>query len=246
MAQGLWLVRGRHRLHPSSESPPLSLFLASLAVLAGFFMLVWGADRFVYGAAGCARSFGIPPLIIGLTIVGFGTSAPELLVSSLAALEGEPGMGVGNALGSNITNVALVLGIATLVRPLAVQRNIVVVDIPVLLAVMTGAFLLLIDGELGRVDGALLLGGLTLMIAIIVRQGLRGKAPTDALDDVPDKMDGKTAVFWLVVGLAVLLGGAKLLVDNAVAIATSLGVDSTVIGLTVVAFGTSLPELAAT
>ena len=209
-------------------------------------MLVWGADRFVLGAAACAKGFGVSPLIIGLTIVGFGTSAPELLVSSLAAFEGEPGMSVGNALGSNITNVALVLGIATLVRPLTVHRKVMLIDTPVLLGVMGLTMLLLLDGDLSRLDGGLLLGGLALMIVLVVRQGIKEKAEPEGLDDLPENMTTQRAVQWLVMGLVVLLVGAKILVDGAVSIAEFAGVDSSVIGLTVVAFGTSLPELAAT
>lgn len=209
-------------------------------------MLVWGADRFVLGAAGCAKGFGVSPLVIGLTIVGFGTSAPELLVSSLAAFEGAPGMSVGNALGSNITNVALVLGIATIVRPLLVHRKVMAVDTPILLGVMCLTVLLLLDGTLGRVDGGLLLGGLFLMIGLVVRQGLKEKAEPEGLEDLPEDMTTKRAIQWLLSGLLVLLVGAKILVDSAVFVAEYAGVDSSVIGLTVVAFGTSLPELAAT
>lgn len=209
-------------------------------------MLVWGADRFVLGAAGCAKGFGVSPLVIGLTIVGFGTSAPELLVSSLAALEGAPGMSVGNALGSNITNVALVLGIATIVRPLTVHRKVMAIDTPILLGVMGLTMLLLLDGDLGRLDGGLLLGGLFLMIALVVRQGIKEKAEPEGLEDLPEDMTTKRALVWLATGLVVLLVGAKILVDGAVFVAEYAGVDSSVIGLTVVAFGTSLPELAAT
>ncbi len=198
------------------------------------------------GAAGCARSSGVPPLLIGLTIVGFGTSAPEMLVSSLAALQGEPGMSVGNALGSNITNVGLVLGIAAMVTPLRVHKKVMAVDAPVLFVVMAAASALMLDGELGRVDGALLLGGLVLMIAFVVRQGLKEGGEPEGMEDVPEDMTAGVAVGWLVVGLGVLLGGAKLLVDNAVAVALHFDVDTTIIGLTVIAFGTSLPELAAT
>lgn len=209
-------------------------------------MLVWGADRFVLGAAGCAKGFGISPLIIGLTIVGFGTSAPEMLVSSLAAFEGSPGMSVGNALGSNITNVALVLGIATIVRPLTVHRKVMAIDTPILLGVMGLTMLLLYDGDLDRLDGGLLLTGLFVMIGLVVRQGIKEKADPEGLEDLPEDMTTKRAVQWLVSGLVVLLIGAKILVEGAVFIAEYAGVESSVIGLTVVAFGTSLPELAAT
>ena len=208
-------------------------------------MLVWGADRFVIGAAGVARSFGVSPLLIGLTIVGFGTSAPEMLVSSLAAAGGEPGLSIGNAIGSNITNLALVLGVASLVTPLTVHQAVLRLDAPVLILVMFAGTGLMIDGELSRIDGAILLTGLFVMVGLIVRQGLKS-GEAEGIDDIPEDMARKSAIGWLSIGLVILLGGAKLLVDNAVAIAVHFEIDSAVIGLTVVAFGTSLPELAAT
>lgn len=222
---------------------------ASLAILAGFVALVWGADRFVMGAAATAKNLGVSALVIGLTIVAFGTSAPEMLVSSMAAYMGNPGLGVGNAIGSNITNIALVLGCAAMVRPLAVHSRIVRREVPILLATMVVAYgLVLWDGELGRLDGALLVVGLFVMVGGTVREGLRSK--TDPLaaehaEELPDDMSTPKALLWFFVGLAVLLVGSRVLVWGSVLVARHFGVTDSVIGLTVVAFGTSLPELAA-
>ncbi|NOY89575.1 MAG: calcium/sodium antiporter [Deltaproteobacteria bacterium] len=220
-----------------------------IAVLSGFVALVWGADRFVMGAAGMAKNFGLSPLLIGLTIVAFGTSAPEMLVSSMAAFTGNPGLGVGNAIGSNITNIGLVLGAAALVRPLTVHSRIIRREVPVLLLTMTVAYgLIAWDGQLGRLDGALLIGGLFLMLGWVVREGLQGKGDefgAQVEDELPPDVSTPKALLWFAVGLVVLLGSSRMLVWGAVVIARHFGVTDNVIGLTVVAFGTSLPELAA-
>ncbi len=229
---------------------PIALHL--LAIAGGFVALVWGADRFVVGAAATARNLGVAPLIVGLVVVGFGTSAPELLVSAMAAHIGSPALAVGNAIGSNITNVALVLGVAALVRPLDVHSRFVRREIPLLLLTMGFAASLLADGTLDRLDGALLLGGLGLMIAWVVREGLSKRDATeeDALakefdKEVPVGVSTPRALLSLVVGLAVLLGGSRGLVWGAVGVARYFAISDLVIGLTVVAVGTSLPELAA-
>ena len=217
-----------------------------LAVLGGFVALVWAADRFVIGAAAVAHNSGVSPLVIGLTIVGFGTSAPEMLVSSVAAFDGVANLSIGNAVGSNIANIALVLGTAAMVSPLNIHQKVIGRELPVMIAVMLFAAGLLWDGELGRVDGILLLVGLLVMIVFVVREGLReGEVPPE-LDELPDNMSTAVAVFWIVLGLGVLLASSKLLVWGATEVATFFGVSERVIGLTVVAFGTSLPELAAT
>lgn len=221
------------------------------AVAVGFVILVWGADRFVTGAAASARNLGVDPLIIGLTIVGFGTSAPEMLVSGVAAYSGSPSMGIGNALGSNITNVTLVLGSAALVRPLRVSSSVVIRELPVLLIVMIVAWLLLVDGELSRADGIGLLVGMCLMVGWVVRQGMRGRTTqTDSLaenldSELPARMSTMVAVAWIFLGLVLLLAGSRILVWGAVEIARVLQVSELVIGLSLVALGTSLPELAA-
>ncbi len=230
--------------------PILDLLLSASAVIAGFVALVWGADRFVLGAAATARNLGVSPLVIGLTIVGFGTSAPELLVSGVAAAAGSAGLCVGNALGSNITNIALVLGAAAVVNPLIVHRQIIRRDLPVLLSVMVCVVALLWDRDLGRLDGSLLIGGLAVMIVLVARQGLAQRsadAPKqeNLADEVPEDMPLGLGVLWMAVGLGVLLASARLLVWGAVSGARALHVHELTIGLTVVAFGTSLPELAA-
>jgi cation:H+ antiporter len=220
-----------------------------LAVAAGFALLVWGADRLVVGSAATARNLGVSPLIIGLTIVGFGTSAPEVLVSGVAAWQGNAGLAIGNALGSNIANVGLILGTAALVAPLTVQSDTLRREFPVLLATMLLTLALLIDGVLGRVDGALLLCGLAVMIYWLVKLGLRTRkadplgAEYDA--EIPREMPQSVALMWTLVGLVVLLVSSRMLVWGAVNIAHALGVSDLVIGLTIVAVGTSLPELAA-
>jgi len=231
------------------------LTLSFLVILSGFALLVWGADRFVHGAAATARNLGVSPLIIGLTIVGFGTSAPEMLVSAIAAWSGSPDMGVGNAIGSNITNVGLVLGFTALIAPLAVKSETLRREFPVLLAIMLFAFLLLIDGELSFIDGLLLMGGLAAMVYWIVSLGLRernaslagGADPLVAEyeEEIPTGMSQGKALFWVVFGLLMLLGSSRLLVWGAVNVAHWLGVSDLVIGVTIVAIGTSLPELAA-
>ena len=228
------------------------MLVSVLAILAGFALLVWGADRFVLGAAGAAANLGVSPLIIGLTIVGFGTSAPEMLVSGMAALNGNPHLGMGNALGSNIANVGLVLGTAALVSPMLVRSETLRREFPVLLATMAGVVLLLIDGTLSRNDGVILLVGMAAMIFGVVQIGLRerevGSDPLESTfaEELPDHMSNGTAALWLVTGMTVLLGSSRLLVWGAVNVAQHFGVPDLVIGLTVVAIGTSLPELAAT
>lgn len=222
----------------------------SLAILAGFALLIWSADRFICGAAAVAKNFSISPLVIGMVIVGFGTSAPEILVSVIASLEGNPSLAIGNALGSNITNIALVLGMAALIVPLDVHSRILKKELPVLLLAMLLALLLVLDDELGRADGIILLTTLLLIMWWLIRQALRNREP-DAMTaeyeaELPAAMPMPRALFWLVLGLIVLLASSKLLVWGAVNIATSLGVSDLIIGLTVVAIGTSLPELAAT
>ncbi len=229
--------------------------LSFLAIFGGFALLVWGAERFVRGAAATARNLGVSPLIIGLTIVGFGTSAPEMLVSAIAAWSGSPEMGVGNAIGSNITNVGLVLGVAALAAPLAVKSEMLRREFPVLLAIMLFSLWLLLDGELSFSDGLLLMGGLVAMVYWIVSLGLRERAAgregtidpmaTEFQEEIPSGMSQGKALFWVVLGLLLLLASSRLLVWGAVNVAEWLGVSDLIIGLTIVAIGTSLPELAA-
>jgi cation:H+ antiporter len=221
-----------------------------LAIIGGFVLLTWSADRFVVGASAIAYILKVSPLIIGLTIVGLGTSAPEMLVSAVASWQGNSGLAVGNALGSNIINTGLILGLTAIIIPLNVHSSIVRRELPVLLLVMVIALLLLLDGTLGRLDGTLLLTGMAIMLIWVVRVGLTPQTPEDPMsdefaDEIPTNMGMGRAVFWLIVGGLCLLGSSRLLVWGAVSVAESMGISDLVIGLTVVALGTSLPELAA-
>lgn len=219
------------------------------AIIAGFILLIWSADRFIIGAAATARNFDVPPLIIGLTIVGFGTSAPEMMVAGFASYDGSPAMAIGNALGSNIANITLVLGIAALISPLDVHSRIIKKELPILLVATLMALALLRDSTLSQLDGFILLSLLFLLMWWITRQGIRNQsedALTDEyLEELPDVMPTYQAMFWLVAGLVLLTVSSKILVWGAVNIATELGVSELVIGLTIIAIGTSLPELAA-
>ena len=220
------------------------------AILAGFALLAWSADRFVVGASAIAYNLKVSPLIIGLTIVGLGTSAPEMLVSLVASWQGNSGLAVGNALGSNIINMGLILGITAMVIPLKVHSSIIKRELPVLLLVMVIALLLLLDGTLGRLDGMILLTGMALVVIWLIRVGLKQTTPEDPMggefaDEMPMDMGMGRALFWLIVGALCLLGSSRLLVWGAVSVAESMGISDLVIGLTVVALGTSLPELAA-
>jgi cation:H+ antiporter len=224
--------------------------LISIAQLVGgFILLVWGADRLVAGASALARNLGVSPLIIGLTIIAFGTSAPELVVSGVAASRGNPGLAVGNAIGSNIANIGLILGITALVYPLRVESETLRREYPLLTLIMVGSFILAADLLFSRTEGWLLLTGLVALIIWMVRYALR-RGPDDPLAaefaaEIPRNMATGQAVTWLVIGLIILPLSSKFLVDGAIYIARSLEVSETVIGLTVMALGTSLPELAA-
>ena len=222
-----------------------------LAIVGGFVLLTWSADRFVVGASALAYNLKVSPLIIGLTIVGLGTSAPEMLVSALAAWQGNPGLAVGNALGSNIINTGLILGLTAMIIPLDVHSSILKRELPVLLLVMLAALLLLIDGTLGRLDGTLLLTGMVIMLTWMIRLGRASQTTADTMsaefaDEIPTTLSMGRAVFWLIVGGLLLLGSSRLLLWGALSIAHEMGVSDLLIGLTIVALGTSLPELAAT
>lgn len=225
------------------------MLLAAAAVVIGLVILVWGADRFVLGAAGLAHSLGISPLLIGLTVVGFGTSAPEILISTVAALQGSPGIAIGNALGSNIANIALILGATAVFVPLTMKSDILRREYPLLLAVTVGAYLVLRDGHLGSEDGAMLLAGLVLTMLLLVRIGLQRQNHDPLVEEmegkIPSALGTRAATGWFLVGLTALIIGSRLLVWGAIEVAVMLGVSELVIGLTIVAIGTSLPELAA-
>jgi cation:H+ antiporter len=225
------------------------MLLAAAAILIGLIILVWGADRFVLGAAALARSLGISPLLIGLTVVGFGTSAPEILISTVAALNGSPGIAIGNALGSNIANIALILGATAVFMPLTMHSDMLRREFPLLIAVSFAAYLLLRDGQLGRDDGVILLASLVMTMLLLVRIGLQRRNHDPLAEEIeakiPSGLTVTAATGWFLLGLTTLIVGSRLLVWGAVEVAVALGISELVIGLTIVAIGTSLPELAA-
>ncbi len=217
-------------------------------IIAGLLLLIWGADRFVHGAAATARNLGVAPLLIGLTVVAFATSAPEILVAIVAASRGETALAVGNAIGSNIANIGLVLGTVALIRPIEMTSATLRREMPALLAVSLLTVSLFLDSYLSRVDGFVLMTGLLIVMVWLVRLGVRSSA-SDPMTaeyeaEIPRDMSMRTAVIWLIIGLVVLLIGAEFMVDGALNIARALGVTDLVIGITVVALATSLPELA--
>jgi cation:H+ antiporter len=222
--------------------------LAFIAVVCGLVLLVWSADRFVEGSASSARHFGMPPLLIGMVIVGFGTSAPEMVVSALAALQGKPGIALGNAYGSNITNIALILGLTALISPIAVHSRVLRKELPILAAVTFMAAWQLFDGEVTQFEAVMLLAVFVGLMAWTIWQGLRNKE--DAMGSEMEQeldvhaMPLRRAVFWMLAGLVLLIVSSRILVWGAVEIAHGFGVSDLIIGLTIVAVGTSLPELA--
>ena len=219
--------------------------------LTGFVLLIGGADRFVAGAGSTARLLGVSPIIIGLTIVGFATSAPEVLVSVSAAANGLTGMAVGNAIGSNIANVGLVLASAAIIKPIQGEVSSTLRrELPVLIGVSIAASLLFLDTTLNRIDGLLLVAGLVGFLIWVIRSN-RGLAPDDplaaeAIKELPPEMSRGRAGTYLLLGFTLLLLGAELLVTGAESLAQRFGLSDLVIGLTIVAIGTSLPELAVT
>ena len=219
-----------------------------LEVVAGLVLLIWGADRFVHGAAAAARNLGVTPLLIGLTVVAFATSAPEILVSVDAAVRGKSELAIGNAIGSNIANIGIVLGCVALTRPIELRSATLRREMPALLAVSLLTVSLFLDTKLSRVDGLVLLTGLVIVMIWLARLGMRS-APTDPIKqdyeaEIPSDVTMPMAVLWFLFGLATMLAGAHLLVNGAVDIAAALGVSEIVIGILLVALGTSLPELA--
>lgn len=225
------------------------MLLPIAAIIAGLILLVWSADRFVDGSAATARYFGMPSLLIGIIIVGFGTSAPEMVVSALAATAGNPGIALGNAYGSNITNIGLILGFTALISPIAVSSQVVRKELPILLAISAMAAWQIYDGELTRLDAIILLAVFALIMGTTIYQELKKKnhAPQDA-QDAQDTQESSIslpkAIMWLVLGLVLLIVSSRMLVWGAVEIAHALGISDLIIGLTIVAVGTSLPELA--
>lgn len=225
------------------------MILSLAAILGGLILLVWSADRFVDGAASTARHFGMAPLLIGIVVIGFGTSAPEMIVSASSALSGSPGIALGNAYGSNITNIALILGLTAMIKPLLVNSDILKKELPILIAVTALSAYLLYDANVTRLDAIILLSVFFAYMGWTIIVALRSK--NDALsEDVNAELAEHSAMslgkslMWLIVGLLLLMVSSQLLVFGAVEIAKFFGVSDLVIGLTIVAVGTSLPELA--
>jgi cation:H+ antiporter len=226
-----------------------TLAIALLELAAGFTLLIWAADRLVTGACGLARNLGVSPLVVGLTIVGFGTSAPEMLVSAMASVRGNPSLAIGNAIGSNIANVGLILGLTAIIYPLKVERITLKREFPVLGIIMLLTLGLMWNLQFSRVDGIILAAALLLlvlgMIALGLSRGTSDPLAASLASEVPDKMSTRSAVLWTLTGLVLLPLSAHILVNGAVTLAVIVGVSEAVIGLTIVALGTSLPELAA-
>jgi len=224
------------------------MLFAAVAIVFGLALLVWSADRFVDGSAAAACHLGMPPLIIGMVVVGFGTSAPELMVSSLAALQGSPGIALGNAYGSNITNIGLILGLTALLKPISVHSQVLRKELPVLTVLTAISAWKLWDGRITRLDGLVLLGVFAGLLTWTVFQGLR--THRDALgiemeyELCEHSMPLSRALFWLALGMALLIVSSRILVWGAVEMAHLFGISDLIIGLTIVAIGTSLPELA--
>lgn len=226
------------------------MVLSFITLLLGFAALVWSADRFVFGAAALARNFGVPTLIVGLTIVAMGSSAPEMMVAAQAALADKTDTAVGNAIGSNIANILLVLGVTALLRPLSVGSGILKREMPLLVIVSLGAWFIVSNDHFSRIEGFALLAGFVAFIAsllIITKRSGNKDDPlvSEACDEVPNDVPTKHAVFWLILGMVLLPVSSHYLIESAVDIAKYFGMSDLLIGLTIIAIGTSLPELAA-
>jgi cation:H+ antiporter len=230
----------------------LNMLEAVVFLIIGLVFLVWSADKLVFGAAALARNVGISPLVIGMTILAMGSSAPEMMVSATAALEGKTDTAVGNVLGSNIANIALILGITAMIKPLSISSAVLRRELPLMIAVTLIAGLILWDSHLGFFEGVILFALFAAFILAMLRIGKAEKESGNAdalLDDqeseVPEGVSNAKAAMWVVIGLIVLPLAADRLVDSAVVIAQFFGMSDLVIGLTIIAIGTSLPELAA-
>lgn len=233
------------------------MLLAIVVILIGFALLAWSANRFINGAAAFARHLGISPLIVGLTIVGFGTSAPELVISAIAALDENTNLAIGNAIGSNIANIGLVLGFTAVIAPMTIASSILKREYPLMLAAMALVYIVLLDGILGLHEGMVLFVCLSAVTAWIVYTGIQEgrNVPGTSDDALEAEFDSKLAlddimsiaesVFWLLAGGILLVVSSRMLVWGATAIASSLGISDLIIGLTIIAIGTSLPEIAA-
>ncbi|WP_108649214.1 calcium/sodium antiporter [Dongshaea marina] len=226
------------------------MLISSILLIIGFILLIASADRFVYGAAAIARNFGIPPLVIGLTIVAMGSSAPEIMVSAMAAIKGQTNTAIGNAIGSNITNITLVLGLTALLKPMTVSSGTLYRELPLVVLTSLLGYWVLRDNYLSRPEGWTLMALFFGVMLFLVWYSLRTPPEQDPIiheteEEVPAGVPTLKALLWLVVGIIVLPLSANLLVDSATDIARYFGISDLVIGLTIVAIGTSLPELAA-
>ena len=226
------------------------MLTATIILVISFAVLVWSADKFVYGSSGLARNLGVSPMIIGLTIVAMGSSAPEIMVSANAALAGSTDTSVGNAIGSNITNILLVLGLTTLVRPILVSSTTLHRELPILLAFTLISWWILSDDYLSLNEAIFLFAGFFGFIGFLIYLAKTNTGEVDPLlaeseEEIPTNLPTGKAVFWVVAGLIMLPLSSHFLVENAVIIAEYFGISELVIGLTIIALGTSLPELAA-
>jgi len=223
--------------------------LAIAAVIIGIVLLVFSADKFVDGAAAAAKRAGLPPLLIGMLVIGFGSSMPEMVISGLSASQGNSGLALGNAFGSNITNIALILGLTAAISPIRVESSILRRELPLLAFVtLTAAALLYVDGALSRTDGWLLIGLFVVIMAWSIHAGVNNKTDHLAVmveQELQAPMSMARAITYVVFGLILLVISSQILVWGGVEIARALGISDLIIGLTVVAVGTSLPELAA-
>lgn len=226
------------------------MLLPTALLIVGLILLVYAADRLVYGAAVMANSLGIPPLVIGMTVVGIGISLPELVVSTTAAMNGQMDMAIGNVLGSNITNILLILGGAALLHPLTVRSDILRRELPLMLLITVICGFLLADNQLSRLDGVILLvSGVVFMLIMLKIARLAQREGNDTLTseqmaELPKDSSNTVAFLWLALALIIMPLSSNMIVDNATVIARYFGISDLVIGLTVIAIGTSLPELA--
>ena len=215
--------------------------------------LVWSADKFVYGASSLAGNLGVSPMIIGLTIVAMGSSAPEMMVAAAAALNGNPDTGIGNAIGSNITNIALVLGLTVLIKPLSITSSTIKQELPFLLLLSFFTYFLFSDSFFSFTEGLELMIGFFIFISVLLIKAIRQRNNNsgddlmliEAEQELAEKTSTLKSILWLVVGIVILVASAKFLVGSSIYIAKYFGMSDLVIGLTVIAIGTSLPELAA-
>lgn len=217
------------------------MWIQALVLIVSLLVLAWSADKFVDGACGVAKFFGISPFLIGMVIVGFGTSAPEMLVSATSALSGSPDIALGNAYGSNIANIALILGVAAIVNPIKVDKTLMKKELPFLLLTIPLTVVMILDGQISRIDAVILLA-VFLVIMVVSSLGKKEELAEEAENG--EKVSIFKPLFLLVFGLALLISSSKALVWAAQEIAVWLGISELIIGLTIIALGTSLPELA--